>query len=161
MTNLSSTNKTENLNLNNWIGSDVPQRVDFNMDNSIIDSVLGGHIDDEDVHVSTDDRSKWNAPYYMGTYIGNDASSRTIDVPCSFNPRWGIVFAAGIFPQLNDYGNQGDYNYFGIVSTNGSTIGVSLSGKQLSVIQSATAVSNYEYRNYNEGGTTYVYILFR
>lgn len=158
---MSSTNKTDNLNLNNWIGSDVPKREDFNMDNSIIDSVLGEHINDGDIHVSDGDRSKWNSPYYMGTYVGNNSSSRTITIPCNFNPSWGIIFAVGLLPSLNDYENRADYNYLGIVSTNGSTIGTSLSGKQLTVSQSSVAVSNYEYRNYNESGTIYVYIMFR
>lgn len=34
---MGSTNKTSNLKLNSWIGSDKPQRVDFNYDNNILD----------------------------------------------------------------------------------------------------------------------------
>ena len=158
---LSSTNKTEKLNLNNWSGSDIPKREDFNYDNSTLDSVLGGHIEDEIVHITSTERSKWNQPYYMGTYVGNGSNSRNITLNCNFNPSWGIIFAVNLLPHLNDYNNKADYNYFGLVSSNGSTIGVSLNNKTLTVVQSATPVSGVEYRSYNENGTIYVYIMFR
>lgn len=158
---MSSSSKTENLRLNNWSGSDIPKREDFNMDNSIIDSVLGSHIEDTAVHITNEERTKWNSHYYIGTYVGNNSSSRNITLGCSFEPSWGIVFAVGTMPSINDYTNRANYNYFGIVSLNGSTIGLSLSGRQLTAVQSTTAVSGTEYRNFNEGGNTYVYIVFR
>ena len=37
---MSSTNKTTNLKLNDWVGTDVPQREDFNADNQRIDKAI-------------------------------------------------------------------------------------------------------------------------
>ena len=48
---MSSTNKTGELELNKWIGSDIPQMEDFNRDNEIIDKTLGEHIWDVSKHV--------------------------------------------------------------------------------------------------------------
>ena len=45
---MASTNKTEYLSLNAWVESDRPQRADFNSDNSIIDSALGAHLENDD-----------------------------------------------------------------------------------------------------------------
>lgn len=49
---MGSTNKTGELELNQWIGSDVPKMEDFNKDNEIIDKILGEHIWDISKHVT-------------------------------------------------------------------------------------------------------------
>lgn len=47
-----SSAKTEKLGLNNWAGADTPKRADFNQDNRILDEKLGGHLENEDLHVT-------------------------------------------------------------------------------------------------------------
>ena len=158
---MSSTNKTTNLKLNSWIGSDLPQREDFNRDNSIIDSAVTAHTSDAALHTSTAEKSKWNTPYYLGTYFGNGSSSRNLDLSCDFQPSWGLLFAANAMPGVSDFSNKAHYNYFALVSKSGSVNGVTLNGKRLTLVQSATAVNGNEYRSFNETGTTYVYIMFR
>lgn len=158
---MSSTYKTDHLHLNNWTGADKPQRVDFNNDNQRIDSAVYAHTSNETVHVSTAEKEKWNAPYFIGTYMGNGAGLRTITTNCPFTPNFGMVFAAGKLPMMNDYQNEAHYNYFGLFSVDGSVNGVSLEETQLKVIQSPTAIFGSEYRNFNESGTHYIYILFR
>lgn len=44
---MASTNKTETLGLNQWIGSDKPKMEDFNSDNRLIDTALAGHRADQ------------------------------------------------------------------------------------------------------------------
>lgn len=158
---MSSTNKTQHLQLNSWIGSDKPKRTDFNADNVIIDNAVYSHTSDSSKHVSASEKEVWNSPYYMSTFLGNGNSTRTIATSCPFDASFGIIFAAGKMPMMNDYANESHYNYFALFSTSGSVNGVSLSGRNLSVVQSATAVFGNEYRNFNEVGVTYVYILFR
>lgn len=42
---MASTNKTPNYNLNQWVGTDTPQRIDFNDDNAAIDAALKANAD--------------------------------------------------------------------------------------------------------------------
>lgn len=158
---MSSTNKTDNLGLNQWVGTDRPKMQDFNQDNLLIDSAVSQHIADSGVHVTGVDKAAWNKPYHIQVYTGNGSSTRSIDIESGFTPRWGIVFAANYPPGLSDFTNKSHYNYFGFVSTQGSNPGLTLSGTTLKVTQSSTPVNVSEYRNYNTNGVGYVIILFR
>lgn len=158
---MSSTNKSSMLNLNQWIGSDVPCRADFNYDNNVIDSVLGKHLNDISLHTSINEKNVWNNPYFITTYFGNGAASRTITLNCGFEPLWGIVFASSVTPSVVDIQNGANYNYFGIASTSGSSAGLGITGNQLKLTQSPVPVAGTEFRSYNENGVTYVTILFR
>ena len=63
---MASTNKTETLGLNQWIGSDKPKMEDFNSDNRLIDTALAGHRADQTVHVSAQERRTGGTPDYLG-----------------------------------------------------------------------------------------------
>ncbi len=143
------------------MGSDVPAREDFNRDNSIIDSALHEHGGDGDIHTTAQEKQQWSNPFYVGSYIGDGSASRTVTLECPFNPRWGLLFAAGYFSSVNDYTNRSDYNYFAVFSPGGSTAGAALSGNQLSVVSSSSAMYGNEYRALNDSGVTYFYIAFR
>lgn len=158
---MSSTNKTPNLRLNSWLGSDIPSRTDFVNDNAIIDNALGSHMQNSIAHITADERSTWNSPYYIGSYMGNGSVNRSISLNIGFTPTWGFVFSVGNVPSVHDYNNKASYNYFALVSDRGATQGASLSGSTLNVVQSSVAVEQTEYRNLNENGVTYIYILFR
>ncbi len=158
---MSSTSKTPHYNLNQWIGTDIPKMEDFNRDNALMDSTVYTHHANASIHTSDTERSKWNNPYYMTTYFGNGSSSRTITLSCDFEPSWGIIFAVGKLPSVTDFPNESDYNYFGLVSANGTTLGLGLSANRLTVLQNATPILGHEYRNFNENGVTYVVIMFR
>ena len=158
---MSSTNRTSRLGLNQWLGTDKPKREDFNMDNALIDSTLGAHIEDTDIHITSSERTMWTSRCYVGTYVGNTAAERTVALGCGFTPTFGLIFAADTFPALNDYTNHAEYNYFAMVTQVASTKGVTLSGSNIIVSQSSTPIANYEYRNFNEGGVTYIYVMFR
>ena len=158
---MSSSERTQGLHLNKWLGSDIPERMDFVTDNILIDTAVSTHRNNDDIHVSIYEKTKWNAPYYIGTYAGNGASSRTVDLGCGFEPKWGIIFPVNKMPGISDFSNEAHYNYFALISTRGSTAGVTLSGSSITVIQSPIAVSGNEYRSFNENGITYIYIAFR
>lgn len=158
---MSSTNKTKNLKLNSWLGADIPKREDFNSDNNILDNIIYTHNSNTNLHTSSSEKAVWNEPYYITTYTGNGSSSRTVSIGSSFTPTWGIVFRTSSPPSVIDIQNEANYNYFALFSNLGSESGVTLSGKNLSVMQSSTAVIGNEYRNFNENGKTYVIIAFR
>ena len=76
---MSSTNKTEYLMLNQWLGSDRPQRIDFVDDNRIIDDAIKIHFSDTSKHLSNEQRDKLNQPYVMVSYSGSGESSKVIE----------------------------------------------------------------------------------
>ncbi len=158
---LSSTNKTPHLRLNSWIGGDVPKRTDFVSDNAIIDTVVGEHNDNTQIHISQSEREKWNAPYYIGKYMGTGQSTNTVTFDAGFKPKWGILFSVGTYASVNDYNNKADYNYFAVFSEKGSMDGVTLGENSITVTQSTISILGTEYKSFNENGETYVFILFR
>ncbi|MBR0412091.1 MAG: hypothetical protein IJI47_00795 [Eubacterium sp.] len=158
---MSSTNKTPYLELNSWVGSDIPKREDFNEDNNIIDSTVGTHIANTTAHTSSADKAKINTPFVVVPYTGNGSSSREITITNDFSPKWGMVFKVSYTPSIMDIDNRTEYNYFGVFTPSGSNIGLSLSGKKLTVQQSATSVLGNEIRSYNENGSSYIIIAFR
>lgn len=160
---MSSTNKTENLKLNSWIGSDKPKRTDFNYDNEVLDKVITEHKKDAVSHITQEERFNWNNTMYQGTYFGNGQFERQIDTGCPFPARFGIVFANNRPPSLVRFSAPQKINYFGFFSLLASTSGLELLDDMttLTVHQSGMAVMEKDYMCFNESGITYHYIMFR
>ena len=59
-----TSNKTPALSLNNWLGTDKPMRSDFTEDNLILDSVIGGHLQDAVSHLSAATERNLIRPIY-------------------------------------------------------------------------------------------------
>ena len=161
---MSSTNKTQNFSLNSWIGSDIPSRVDFNSDNSIIDDVLGKHIKNNVCHITDVERKVWNSPVAFKTFFGDGTSLRKIDLACGFTPSAVIIFSNRM-PLVTATVNGTEVSckhYFGVASKYGSSLGTKLSGQTLTVEYSPTITgvdSAYEFLN--EQGKTYICLIFR
>ena len=83
---MSATNKTSYLGLSSWLGSDKPQRTDFNSDNEKIDAFASEHTTDLQCHLSEEDREKFDLPYYYGVYFGNGEQKQTVVTNCPFRP---------------------------------------------------------------------------
>lgn len=160
---MGSTNKTANLRLNSWIGSDKPQRADFNSDNEIIDTVITNHKNDTVSHITQEERENWNTFVKMGVYYGNGASERTIAFDCDFDISLVIIFAGNRPLSSVRFSDSRHYNYSAFVGLYASSLGAKFGSDYKSVVvnQSASALYNNEYANLNESGVTYTYILFR
>ncbi len=159
---MSSTNKTANLGLNSWVGSDKPKREDFNYDNSVLDNVITEHINDMQMHITEDERALWNITVYSGMYFGNGSSTRTVETGCPFEASFVLVFANGRPLSVYSSSTGKSYNYIGITGMNASSSGIQLiDGVDLSVVQSSTPVISNEYISLNETGVSYNYIMFR
>lgn len=158
---MSSSNKSEFLGLNIWDGTDIPKRADFNYDNSVVDSAMKNHCENTELHISTEEREAWNAPYYMNVYFGNGNANRVIETDCPFTPSFGFVFANLTAPQTANFDNKMHTNHFAIISKRANTLGASLSDKNITVRYTATALTGNEYVSLNAVGYTYCYILFR
>ena len=71
-----STSKTKTLRLNQFVGSDKPKMDDFNYDNTQLETLVGGHLDDTEKHLTQAEREEWSRPSSeLYFYDGNDASS--------------------------------------------------------------------------------------
>lgn len=119
-----------------------------------------GHMDDSLIHVSTDDRARWDAPCVTGTYIGSGNASRTINL--GFHPKFVFAFALGYSPVGIDFDQKSGIAYFGysVTDTHGSN-GVETTTNGFKVHNSST----YEVDNItpmlNSTGCTYFYFAVK
>lgn len=160
---MSSTNKTSNLKLNSWLGTDKPQRIDFNRDNEIIDNAFTEHCDDSVVHITDDERQLWNSFSYIGVYFGNGSSQRVVDLGINFDASVVIVFANGRPLHVTYFSNNKTSNYLAIASRTSNTYGLKLNDdlKSITVYQDSTPLMQNEYCNMNESGVQYSFIALR
>lgn len=152
-------NKTANLNLNSWLGTDKPKRSDFVADNAILDQVIGEHLEDEDMHFTTADRTLLNNPFVIGTLAGdgNTSKEHTFD----FNPKLVFVFLKNA--PFIEYDSTNGYTLCNsAVASNGygATKGASLFVDTLTLSQSTTAQGG-RFINLNKSGGQYFYIAFK
>lgn len=157
---MSSNSKTPILALNSWAGSDKPKRADFNYDNEVIDTVVGGHINDTEVHLTAEERTKLNSPFYISYYIGDGINSRTINL--NFTPSLVIIFAHGTPLANYDKATDHMYAFGGFATSLYSTAGIYLEENKLIVTDStgAPTIDNF-YPRMNTNGYRYQYIAFK
>ena len=158
---MSATNKTSYLGLSSWLGSDKPQRTDFNSDNEKIDAFASEHTTDLQCHLSEEDREKFDLPYYYGVYFGNGEQEQTVVTNCPFRPTFGFVYCLNSPPQQTDFSNSASYSYMAFTAQRGSMSGISLSGSDLVASDPLSPVAKNEYPRMNSIGHTYFYVLFR
>ena len=157
---MSSTNKTPILGLNSWEGSDKPKRDDFNNDNELIDTIVGGHINNPDVHLSFDEKMKLNAPFVISYYIGDDVNTRTI--PLDFTPSLVIIFAHGVPLSTYDKATDHVYAFAGFATPLYATAGIYIEENKLIVTDStgSPTMRNF-YPRMNTSGYRYHYVAFK
>ena len=154
---MASSNYTTNLGLCNWAASDHPKRADFVSDNGIIDSVLGGHVNNAAIHMSAAEKAQALAPFDVRVYSGSGEASRTISA--GFRPSFAIVYKKDSPPVAYDNGTtvvNSAYCLYG----SGSSAGLSIVSSGISVQQQAAAVSGVRI-SLNEADCQYVAVLFK
>ena len=119
------------------------------------DLICGSHVRNEGIHVTPQDKEKWNDQFIVGSYLGSGGASRSVNL--GFSPKLVIATALGSHPCLYDAAVGIVKNYFGICTQTGGTgIEITASGfKAMSV--SATGTQT----NLNQAGTSYSYIAFK
>ena len=81
-----TSNKTPALSLNNWLGTDKPMRKwILQRINLILDSVIGGHLQDAVSHLSAADREKFDSPYLLESYAGTGDAEQHFTLPLRQN----------------------------------------------------------------------------
>ena len=154
---MASSNKTSNLELNIWSGSDIPKRIDFNADNQKIDSAITSHINNESIHLSVEDKMQCKVYYYTGT------GTATKNVSLDFIPRGIIIYCLSRAPFLEDTANS-KYKIYTAAAYQGlSGFGVDLTGSTVTVEQQVAASypANKNLACLNENGMSYLLVAFR
>lgn len=142
-----STNKTNHLGLNQWKESDRPVRNDFNSDNLLVDTALGEHLANGDIHVTAEEKSyikDWLLSY---SYTGTGESSRAFVLGEKI--RFVMIFAKDK-PLSDGYSACG---YLALGCSQGLTI--SASGTGFTVGQDGTSIK------LNEEGTQYRAVMLK
>ena len=67
---MAASKKSTVLGLCLWEGTDKPRRVDFVADNEAIESQLGGHIQNDNLHLNDTRRKRLDTPTEVRTYTG-------------------------------------------------------------------------------------------
>ncbi len=153
---MATSNYTPNLHLSAWEASDRPKRADFVSDNTIIDTQLGGHITNGNIHMSAADKAKLDEPFVCVLYAGNGEAQRIIAL--DFQAKFVFVYKRGVpFVTYSNGVNvvnaaSGSYGH-------GSSGGISVLSTGVSV--SETAASNGVRISLNENLTQYTLIAFK
>lgn len=153
---MSSTNKTTNLGLNNWVASDKPKRIDFVSDNNIIDSVLGGHINNGDIHLTSAEKQRVGEPFKVIDVYGTGEPETGIHI--GFAPKL-VVFFKKNTPAVELTNGYSKTNA-AVATTSGTTGGVTISGETI-VTKQSTAAEGSVFFNLNEKYAQYIAVAFR
>ena len=155
---MASSYKTSHLGLNNWTGSDKPKRVDFVNDNEILDTALGEHLEDQTVHVTADERTRWNSFHpEIGSYTGTGEVNRTITL--GYHPVFVMVFPVG---DVAGYYRGSTINsndiYSGFAAREGGTKGIEIKEDGFLVRSVPTIPPDTKTFLLNEEGKSYIYL---
>lgn len=149
-----STNKTQYLSLNQWVETDRPMRNDFNSDNLTLDSVLGGHVNNGDIHVTAEEKKYLTDFQQVYLYAGTGEASKTFTLTDSF--RFIAVFAKDM--PLSTSGKA--YSALGYVGLGASAgLSISATGTDFTVSQGEDANGNSICLN--ESGVQYRVVMFK
>ncbi len=157
---MASSSKTPNLGLSLWEASDMPERLDFRQDNEKLESLVGSHINNANMHLTASEKALVQSPYEIRTFTGNGMGQQ--DMYLTDNPKLVLVFAAGKPAAQRD----GSYTkvYFAIAQAGKASAGISVSGKRVRLVQqteaAAAAAGNGMRLCMNETGVSYVLFVF-
>ncbi|MEE1281778.1 MAG: hypothetical protein UHK60_05940 [Acutalibacteraceae bacterium] len=155
---MSSTNKTEYLKLNSWLGTDRPQRIDFVDDNTIIDNAIKNHVQNTTIHCTSTEKSRIENPYTMISYTGTGEATNVIKF--AFEPQLVIVFSKDLPSIQTDSSDNTIINQAIVAKSQGGTGGAIINGYNVTVTQSTSAV-NGVFFNLNKYNGQYCAIGFK
>ena len=162
--NISSDRNTDALVLEAWIDVTADfcpaASSDMNYQSFLAKTFLcATHITDENIHVTAQDKEKWDSPSVSGGYVGNGSTSRSVSL--GFRPSFVTVFAAQYPPVLTDFTNQRSYCYSGFAMPDYGSQGIEINSTGFKLLSSSTYVIDACYPCLNEAGMFYRYVAFK
>lgn len=176
-----SSDKTTNIGLNRWRGSDTPVRQDFVDDNEILDSVINNihrtlgsedgnadaritaHLADSAAHLTPADRNTLNAaahPPVIGSYTGDGQVMQVISL--GFRPQFGFVLAVG--QPLIEPGANGLFQVSrsALLTNQGGSRGIegTTTGFRVTQNENSTATGS-DQQGLNRQHQIYAYVMWR
>ena len=126
---------------------------------SFLDKTLlcGSHIRNTDIHVTPEDKARWDQSFTTGNYMGNGATTRTIEL--DFQPRLVLVFATQYPPVRVDFSASRSYCYWGVATPGYASQGLEISTGGFRLLSSSNYVAGTSYPRLNESGTAYRYLV--
>lgn len=123
---MASSGKTEKLGLSLWEAGDRPQRLDFRQDNELLESLVGSHIADKNLHLTAAEKKFAHNGVYTAYYTGTGAETLKLAYDNAMTmPRLVIILPQAGAPvtiadgKLSIYFALGCYKYGG---TKGLTV---------------------------------------
>ena len=123
------------------------------------DLLCGSHIQNCDIHLSSEQKLALDSPFYAGSYFGTGHASKTIDL--DFSPSLLIIIRDGLPLIETDFAAKCNYTLAAIGFNGVSTMGFEFLNKGFRVMNSSTEEYSGCYPNLNELGKTYQFIAFR
>ena len=154
---MASSNYTTNLHLNAWTGSDRPKRADFVSDNNILDTTVGGHVANSNIHVTAQEKAKISEPYEVKVYSGSGESERTISI--GFTPKFVLVYKRGVPPVAYSSGANVINCAYGCYG-HGSTTGVVVNSSGIVVLETSVNADGVRV-SLNESGAQYTIVAYK
>jgi len=152
-----STNKTPTLRLNQWLETDKPTRADFVADNSIVDTVIGGHIMDAMIHLTSDEKTRVSTPFEFRVVQGTDTAERAISL--GYRPKI-VIYYAFEYPPVEIVSGKSVINFGFAVQGYGGSGGCVLAETELIVNQASPSGAGYVF-NLNNSDYQYLIVTFR
>lgn len=152
---MASSGKTEKLGLSLWEAEDRPQRTDFREDNEKLEELVGGHLTNTAMHLTTNEKNFVRSPFAIMSYTGDGTKSRTFSYPSFRSPRLMLVFAKKAPPMKVVDGKACVYFAVGN-STLGASSGLTINFSNWLVSQQPVNENTAGYRYcLNESGREY------
>lgn len=133
------------------------QSTDENYESFLDKELLcGSHIRDGEIHVTSDDKEKWNNLYETGFYFGDGASGKTVTL--GYTPGLVIIAPASSAIMNVNFTKPEAKSFFGIATDEMGTNGITLTqnGFRVSNNTSGSITSSL-----NNSGTVYIFIAFK
>lgn len=153
---MSSSNKTNYLGLNQFVGSDKPKMEDFNADNRLLDEKIQQHIQSQ-LHLTEQQRERLENPgYLIGSYTGDGTTKRTISVaqPIGF----GFVFMVGegLHYAVTTLGEN--HIFSAVMAPQGCSKGVSITSGGFTGTAKRQQYAGWQKRYAQQSGNKYIYL---
>ncbi len=116
------------------------------------------HLNDSSIHVTTDEKEKWNSSITIGSYFGTDASSRSIKL--GFQPKAVLVAAASLPLVYSDTSNA-SHCMSAIATQNSSSAGLEITSDGFKIIQGTSQNYANTYTRLNKLNVNYIYIALK
>lgn len=123
------------------------------------DLLCGSHIRDTDIHVSAEEKARWNTPFYVAKFTGTGTDTRTITL--GFKPNYVALFAEECATVLYDAGTGNCRLYSAYAVPGGGTCGLEITNTGFKILHGPTHTVYNGVPYLNQAGLSYSFFALR